>query len=142
MRRINIAAALVAVSLALSGCAGTRVGEVIQFATASVANPVTSTNIYQAENAYAAALTLADEWRTYCWARPYRVLLADPIAKQVCWRRRPVLRNILNYGPKARTALAQAKAFVRDHPTLDASLMIRAAIAAVAKFREVVPATK
>ncbi len=142
MRRINLAAALVAISLALGGCAGTQFGDFIKFASASAANPVTATNIYQAKNAYAAALTVADEWRAYCFGMSYKVLMADPVARPVCSRRRAVTRAILNSGPKARDALAQAEAFVNDHPTLDASFIIRAAIDAVAKFRAIVPATK
>lgn len=142
MRRINLAAALVAISLALGGCAGTQFGDFIKFATASVANPVTATNIYQAKNTYAVALTLADEWRTYCFSMAYKAVMADPVARPVCSKRRTVVRAILKYGPKARDALAQAETFVANHPTLDASLVIRAAIDAVAQFRAVVPATK
>lgn len=131
------------VAAVLAGCGpGTRLGDFIQFATASTANPVSATNIYQAKNGYALALTLADEYRAYCWSAPYKALIADPVARPVCSRRRAVVRAILNYGPKAGSALAQAEKFVNDHPTLDASVVIRAAIDAVAKFRAVVPAMK
>lgn len=140
--RITRLLAVGMVAVVLSGCAGTRLGDFIQFASASMVNPVSATNIYQAKNGYAVALTLANEYRAYCWSAPYKVLMADPVARPACSRRRAVVRAIRNYGPKAGSALVQAEAFVNDHPTLDASLMIRAAIDAVAKFRAVVPTTK
>lgn len=144
MRRINLAAVLVAVSVSLGGCMTLdEIGAAFRFSTASAANPVSVVNIYQARNAYGAILTVADEWRTYCYSASYKVLMDNPVSRPVCSRRRAVLRNILKYGPKASQLLDQAEAFVRDHPTLDASLVISAAVDAIAKFRAVkIPAMK
>lgn len=137
MKNILRAIAL-SLTLTLGGCLTLdELGSAFRFATASVANPVSANNIYQARNTYTAVLTVADEWRTYCYSAPYKVLMADPVGKPLCSRRRAVLRQILFYGPKAGTALDQAEAFVANHPTLDASLVIRTAIDAVAKFRAV-----
>ena len=140
--RIKVAAALVAVSVLAGGCAGTPAGDALRVATATVANPVDANDIYAAENAYAVALELAVEYRRYCWARPYKVLMADPIARPVCERRREVVRLIQRYRPAAGTALAEAKAFVAQNPTLSAAGVIGAAWTAIRQFQAAVPAVK
>lgn len=142
MRRINLAAALVAISLTLGGCMTlAEIGSAFSFATASVNNPVTSTNIYQLKNAYAAAATLATEYRSYCWSfASYRAVMADPVASKLCRSRRPVTRVIVAADEKAFFAVSAASNFVRDNPTLSAVTVINAAVKAVADFRSAIPA--
>lgn len=139
MKRIKLAAAAVAGSLLLGGCAGTPLGDMISLANAQIANPVSATNIYQAKNGYAAALELAGQWRAYCFGMTYKAIMADPVARPVCSNRRAVVRSIKTYGPPAGRAIADAEAFVSQHPTLDASVVISAAVQAVAKFRAIIP---
>jgi predicted small secreted protein len=141
MRRINLAAALVAVSLTLGGCMTlSEIGTAFHYATASVNNPVSATNIYQIKNGYAAAAQLAVEYRNYCWSASYRVLMADPVGKALCKSRRPVTRAIMAADSKAFFAVSAAENFVRDNPTLSAATVISAAAKAVADFRNAIPA--
>lgn len=140
MRRIRLAAVLVAGSFFLGGCAGTPLGDIISLANAQIANPITATNVYQVKNGYAAALQISADWRQYCFSMKYKVLMEDPIARPVCSKRRAVVRAIKTYGPVAGKAVQDAEAFVAQHPTLDASAVISVAMQAVAKFRAVIPA--
>lgn len=140
MKRIRLAAALVASSILLGGCAGTPLGDAISVANAQVANPISATNVYQVKTGYAATLEVAAGWRGYCFGMRYRAILADPIAKPLCSSRRAVQRKINTYGPMASRAISDAEIFVMQHPTLDASAVISVAMQAVAKFRAIIPA--
>ena len=140
MRRIRLAAALVATTVLLGGCAGTPLGDIISLANAQIANPISAANVYQVKNGYAAALQIAADWRQYCFSMRYKILMQDPIARPVCSNRRAVVRSIRKYGPVAGAAVQDAETFVAQHPTLDASTVISVAMQAVAKFRAVIPA--
>jgi hypothetical protein len=140
LKRIRLAAVLVASSLLFGGCAGTQIGDLISIANAQIANPISATNVYQVKNGYAASLQIAAEWRQYCYSMRYKVILADPIARPVCSSRRAVVRSIKTYGPMAGQAVQDAETFVAQHPTLDASAVISAAMQAVARFRAAIPA--
>lgn len=137
--RIKLAAAIIAASLALGGCAGTRIGDAIHFATAEFSNPVSSTNIYQVKNGYAAVLELAVSWRAYCWSTSYRALMADPVGKRLCANRRPVLRAMQRADERAFFAISAAENFVKLNPTLSAVKLVSEAASAVAGFRAAVP---
>jgi hypothetical protein len=140
LHRIRLAAALVAGSFLLGGCAGTPLWDIISLANAQIANPISAANVYQVKNGYAAALQIAADWRQYCFSMKYKVIMADPIARPICSSRRTVVRSLRTYGPVAGRAVQDAETFVAQHPTLDASTVISVAMQAVAKFRAVIPA--
>lgn len=106
---------------------------------ASVTNPVTSVDMYRVKNTYAATLQLAANWRTFCYARTYKSLMADPVAKPVCQNRRSTVRQIKKYQPLAGTAISKADAFVAANPTVSAANLIGPAWDAVTAFQAVVP---
>ena len=129
---------VLAVSFALSGCA--QLGQIVSTATTTITNPVNAVDIYRVKNVYAATLQAAEDWRVFCWAKPYAAILADPVAKPICQHRRPWLRAIQAAQVKASSAVTSATAFVQNYPTLDASTAIAAAWAAVNDFKNAVPA--
>lgn len=135
-----LTAAIVAVSLAVAGCA--QIGDVARIATTTITNPVSQTDIYRAKNAYAAALQLVVDYREYCWARPYAALMADPVAGPLCKNRRAVVQAAQVARPKAASAIRSAENFVRDNPTVNASSAISAMWAAVTDFQNAVPRVK
>lgn len=106
---------------------------------ASVPNPISTTNIYQAKNVYSATVKLAGDYRDYCWKRPYAVLLRDAVAGPACKNRRAVVRALVKADDVAFTALTDAETFVRDYPTLDATQVVGAAIRAVGDFQALIP---
>lgn len=137
MRRLLI---LCAVALSLSGCAtGTKLGDLIQVATTTITNPVGSTDIYRVQNAYAAGLEVVVEYRRYCWSKPYATLMADPVSKPVCEKRRAVVRAAQSARRNARAAINAAENFVANNPTLNAASAVDAAWKAVADFKNSVP---
>ena len=83
--------------------------------------------------------SLAADYRAYCWSRPYRVLMADPVAKPICEKLRPVVRAIQRAAVKAGSAIRSADNFVRNNPTVNAAAAISAAWAAVRRFQNAVP---
>lgn len=137
MRKLLLVPALLCAVL-FSGCSGNvSVRDAITAATATITNPVDTVEIYRVKNAYAAALTAADNYRTYCWSKPYSALMADPVAKPVCQSRRQVVRSMQDAQRKAAAAIAAAEKFMRDFPTLSAANAIGVASSAVAAFRSV-----
>lgn len=138
MRRFLIAPVL-ALTLVLGGCAGTRVGDLISAATTTIVNPVDSIDIYRVKNAQAIALELAVAWRRNCWSKPYAELMKDPVNKALCQNRRPTLRAIQDYNAKASLAIMEAESFIRNNPTLNASVLIQAAMSAVSAYRNAIP---
>lgn len=137
MKRLLII--ICAVTLSLGGCAGTKVGDLLQAATTTIANPVGTTDIYRVKNAYAAALELAVEYRRYCWSKPYAALMADPVSKPVCEKRRAVVRFAQVAQRNASGAVVAAENFVANNPTLNASTVVGAAWQAVTDFQKAVP---
>lgn len=123
---------LLVAALALGACQTTN-------PFVSVTNPVTSVDIWRVKNTYAATLQLAKEWRAYCYARPYSVLMADPVAKPACQKRRSTVRQIQKYQPVAGTAVRKADEFVRNNPTVNAAGALGIAWDAVTEFQKVVP---
>lgn len=103
----HIAALVLGLALALGGCA--QVSKVAEFVSTAT-QPVSEINIYRVKNLYAAALQAVVEYRRYCWARPYAVLMADPIAKPICEHRRPIMVKIQEERPKVRAVINSAAA--------------------------------
>lgn len=127
--------------LALGGC-GT-VGDVVSRVGAGIAqgvpNPITQVDIYRVRNTYAASLEAAAAWRTYCYARPYAVLIRDPIARPICQDRRSVIRRLQDARPRVASAVRIADDFVTRNPTLDASTALRTAWDAIAWMQGMIP---
>lgn len=130
MRRFLIGVVL---ALTLSACGG---GSLLP----SIQNPLTGNNAYQAHIAYTATLQLADDYRTYCYKKPYKQILLDPAMRLVCQNRRTVIRNIQKYQPPAGEAVAFAEDFVANNPTISPITAVSAAWKAVTQFQGVLPA--
>lgn len=141
MRKIIFAAAL---ALSLAGCASLPgpLGDAVRTLTTTINNPVGPVDIYRVKNTYAAALEVFVEYRRYCWSVPYRVLLADPVAKSLCSNRRAMVRALKAADEKAFFALSAAENFVANNPTLNAASAISAAWQAVTGFQSAIPAKK
>jgi hypothetical protein len=128
-------------ALWLGGCASNPITTVIgQIATGTLPNPISTTNVYQVKNVYAIAAESTISYRGYCFGRTYAVLMADPIAKNICANRRPVWRKIVSYKNTAYAAVVKADNFVKNNPTLDASAVISQATAAISALQSVTPA--
>lgn len=125
---------LVSVSLALTVGACTTSNPL-----APIVNPITNVDIWRVKNTYAATLQLAASWRSFCYARTYAALMADPVAKPVCQNRRNTVRQIQKYQPIAGAAVRRADEFVRNNPTISAAGAIGLAWDAVTDFQKVVP---
>lgn len=127
-------------SLSLGGCLQT-VSDGIKAVTTTIANPVGGKNIYQAKLVYASALEIAVKYREYCWSKPYRVLMADPVAKPLCRSRRSNVVKLQAADTKAYASIRSAENFVRNNPTLNATSAIGAAWAAVTDYQSLAAST-
>ena len=107
---------------------------------ATFTNPVDSVDMYRVKSVYAATLQAAVSYRRYCYARPYRDLMKDPVARPVCANRRAVILAAQKHEPKANGAIVAADNFVRNNPTISAATAVGAAWRAVSDFRAAVPA--
>lgn len=103
--------------------------------TASVVNPARPVDIYRVKTVYASASEIVVAYREYCWSASYKVLMENPIAKQVCARRRPITRAMIAADRKAEAAIVTAENFIRDNPRLSATSAILAAWRAVTDFQ-------
>lgn len=124
-------ASLLIVGMLLGGCStsfGTRVGEIL---TTGIANPVTTTQIYNLEATYGIALSGAVAYRE----RPRCTKTALESISNICARRSIVVK-LQEADRKAQIALAQLKNFVSANPTLDASALLDAATTAVTTFNQ------
>lgn len=148
-RLILYPAAIVSV-LALTACAGGQKGapvnpiefvtSFVKGASATVQNPVSMADVYKMKIGYSTALNGANDWRDFCWSgKAYADLMLDPIAKLLCSNRRPVLRAIEEYEPKAFAAVETFATFVRDNPTLSAAKLYAAAKTALANYQNAIP---
>lgn len=132
------------IALSLGGCADqlNKIGSVVSAATTTITNPLGPVDIYRVKNVYAAGLTLAVEYRNYCWSRPYAALMADPVARPLCQNRRPNVRTIQFAKGEASKAIKAADKFIRENPTGNAVSYVSAAWDAVQSFRSTIPAVK
>ena len=142
---VRIFAAL-AITLAVAACAGSKVDEFVSKAVTAISapidNPLGPVDIYRVKNVYGAALQVADDYRSYCWSKPYRVLIADPISKPVCENRRAVVRAMQRSAGTASRAIRAADTFIRNNPTGNAITYVNAAWDAVQAFRSSIPVVK
>lgn len=139
MRKLAIAGAI-ALALTVGGCSGAaKVADLVSAVTTPIKNPVDRVDIYRVKNVYAATLSLSVDYRAYCWSKPYRALMADPVAKPLCKSRRAVVRKIQSADNKAHFAIRKAERFVQNNPTVTAATVISAAWTAVRQFQNAVP---
>lgn len=120
-------------SLAVGGCA--TLDKVATAVTTTITNPVDNVDLYRVKNVYAASLTVANGYRSYCYAREYAVLMADPVAKPLCRSRRSVVRAMQAADRKAFAAIKTADTFIANNPTLNATSVLGAAWTAVTQFQ-------
>lgn len=138
MKRFLIIAAL---SLPLAGCgAASKVSDFVSTVTQTITNPVGEVDIYRAKNLYLATLKVANNWREYCWSKPYSTIVADPIMRPVCQERRATTRTLQAANRKASAALKAAETFIRNNPSGNAVTYVTAAWNAVNDFKNAIPA--
>lgn len=101
MKRVFVAC----LALVLAGCA-------------TIQNPLGPADIYRTRTLYAATLELANGYREFCYARPYAVLMRDPIARPVCQKRRAVVRALQSADDKAFASIQTAEKFIVSNPEL------------------------
>lgn len=140
MRKIVLALFL---SASLAGCATFplpgKLGEIAEKINVTINNPVGTTDLYRVKNAYALALEFAAEYRRYCWAQPYATLMADPVAKPICERRRAVVRAFKVADDNAYAAIVAAENFIKNNPTISPAGFVGAAMQAVTDFQKAIP---
>lgn len=95
----------------------------------SVPNPLSPSSLYDIENAYGVALSQAVAYR----GRPLCKVGHLESVTNICARRSIIVR-LQKADIKSQIALGNAKAFVRDNPTLDATSVLAIAQAAVTTF--------
>ncbi len=136
MIRIFKALALVG-ALVLGGCAGgpTDIREIFKVVTSTYTNPAGPVDIFRVKSVYASALEALDSYRTYCWSKPYSVLMADPVAAPMCRNRRPIVRAAQAVEKKAFAAIVAAETFIVNNPRLSAATLVTAAWTAVTQFQ-------
>lgn len=144
MRKLLI---LCAVALSLGGCSnlgnllnsnGVSIFKGGTSITASITNPATPVTIYQVKSVYATALDIANGYRDYCYARPYKTLMADEIAGPICKNRRFIVTKLGAADDQASSAVANADNFIKANPKLSAETVIRAAWTAVTNFQGII----
>lgn len=127
---------ILALALALGACTTLPNGKTIFLPTASIANPVTLTSLYDIKASYAIAQAGAD-----AYIQRYRdghrcTKTALESVTNLCSRRSIVLK-LQNADRVAQIAIGRADTFIRDNPTIDASAVIAAAQSAVSAFFEI-----
>lgn len=129
MRRFLIVPALFA-ALFLGGCAGDSVFKGGSSIFGTITNPVGQNELAAVEGAYGVALTAAVSYRRFCYSAPLAQL-----PQQVCGNRRAVIRRLQDLDNRAYAAIAAARNFVRNNPTISAVSLIGAARTAVTDFQ-------
>lgn len=133
MRKIILAFML---AFSLTGCATLPDGTKVFLPTASIANPIKSTSLYDIQATYVIAQAGAN-----AYIQRYRdghrcTNTALEAVSNICSRRSVVIR-LQNADRVASVTLGRATAFIRDNPTIDASAVIAAAQSAVGAFYDI-----
>lgn len=97
--------------------------------TTSVQNLVSNETLANVEATYGAVLAVAVNYRRACVARKATIYPG-------C---RAIVVQMQSVGKIAQSSVLTARAFVRDNPTIDAGVVISAAVSAVTQFQSVVP---
>jgi len=109
---------IVALAISLGGCANGKLVNIF----ASTPNPVSQTNIDQADLAYDGALKTFNKLKDLCARR---------VISNKC---RPIVKSAQAYIPKIEDARQTAERFIMANPTLDATSVVSAFITLVNKF--------
>lgn len=118
MRRINLAAVLVAVSLAFGGCAQLEtLRSVVALGTATITNPVTKEMEAQIELGFDAALQILLSYRRAC---------IDGTADKNCRRN---IEAIQPYTRQAKPLIAQLRTFVDKNDQVNAVVVYNQLVA-------------
>lgn len=133
MKKIILAVTL---ALSLAGCASLPDGTKVFLPTASIANPVTPSALYDIQATYVIAQSGADAYiqRYRDGHRCTKTKLES--VSNLCSRRSIVVK-LQNADRTAQIAIGRATAFIRDNPTIDASAVISAAQSAVTAFYDI-----
>lgn len=126
-------ALVITLALSLAGCQSAgNVGSFFSDVVSAATSPLGTVDIYRVKNVYAAADQLAIDYRSYCYARPYAVLMSDSVAQPVCKYRRQVIRTF------------QAKRIVASRAIANAttSSLLTVAWTAVSDYKNAVPVVK
>ena len=112
MRKIFI----LGIALALSGCA----------TFGSFTNPVTRTNLVEAETAYGIVLTAAVTYRKLC---------NDKVIKRATCA--PIVTQLQAADARVQIAMKNLRSFQANNPSIDASSLVTAIQQAVSDFKQV-----
>lgn len=91
----------------------------------SIQNPITQNRLATIESTYGVLLSVAVGYRNAC---------AEKRLPRSC---RPIVAQLQSAGRVAHNRVLELRAFVRDNPTLDATVLITSAQSAVAAFQDV-----
>jgi hypothetical protein len=105
MKRIVIAFCM---ALALSGCAGTKLGTFVQSVTTGFQNPITKDTLYEFENGMTIAFAGLNAYKKSC------------IAGAVPSSCRQIIANLQVYTRKIPTALKTVRGFVKNNDQVNA----------------------
>lgn len=133
MMRIILALTL---ALSMAGCVKGPGGTTIFLPTASVANPVTSTGLYDLKATYAIAQAGADAY-IQRYRDGFRCTTARLESVTNLCSRRSVVLKMQAADRTAGIALGRVDVFIRDNPTIDASAVLSAAQSAVTAFYQI-----
>lgn len=120
----------------VGGCATLPDGTKVFLPTASIANPIKSTSLYDIQATYVIAQAGADAYiQRYRDGHRCTKARLESVGN-ICSRRSIVIK-LQNADRVASIALGRATAFIRDNPTIDASAVVSAAQSAVAAFYDI-----
>lgn len=108
MRRIGLFGALIALSVVLGGCAGTRFGTALSVVSATVDNPVTRERLLKVESAVTLVFIGLNAWRDSC----ERGLLPPTCVQQI--------RTAQVYTLQIKPYLRQLRRFVKQNDQVNA----------------------
>lgn len=131
MRKMLLLPLLLALAFAAGGCSKIeKLGGIVNAATTEIANPIGDRQLIALEATHGAAVTVAVNYRRYCYSKP----LAE-LPQAVCGNRRGIVRTLQAAKDKSRQALDTAIRFVADNPRISAVSLIAAAKQAVTDFQ-------
>lgn len=125
MRRINIAAALVAVSLVLGGCQFfANLQNFASLGTASISNPVTPERLQKLEQGAILLFTGLNAWRDACEAGTINPTCREQI------------RAVQAYTIKIPPYLRQLREFVRKNDQVNAAVVFNQAVGIISIVKQ------
>ena len=137
LRALAVAGAMVT-SLALAGCgAGSTLDTAWQAVTATITNPISTNNLYQAKTVYAAAQTAVLEYKGRCFGSDGRKTMVqyklDGYA-ELCAHRVSRWRAMQSADRTAYNTIRVADSFITNNPSGNAASYVAAAYKAATDF--------